>query len=71
MLLARMNADLHMAEDLKATDNGNPFVVFGEPDVRLLRPEGTARPDAGRAAAATPPRRAAAAWTSSTRGRAR
>ena len=45
VLLARMNADLHMAEDLKATNAANLFVIFGEPDVRLLPPEGAA-PDA-------------------------
>ncbi len=36
VLKARMNADLHMAEDLKNTGKGNLFVVFGEPDVELL-----------------------------------
>ncbi len=30
---ARMNPDLHMADDLKNTGKGNLFVVFGEPDV--------------------------------------
>ena len=35
ILKARMNAELHMATDLKATDKGNLFVVFGEPDVQL------------------------------------
>jgi adenine-specific DNA-methyltransferase len=35
ILKARMNADLHMAEDLKNTGKGNLFVVFGEPDIRL------------------------------------
>ena len=33
VLKARMNADLHMAEDLKNTGKGNLFVVFGEPDI--------------------------------------
>jgi adenine-specific DNA-methyltransferase len=33
VLKARMNADLHMAADLKATGKGNLFVVFGEPDI--------------------------------------
>ena len=33
ILKARMNPDLHMAEDLKNTGKGNLFVVFGEPDV--------------------------------------
>ena len=28
-----MNADLHMAEDLKNTGAGNLFVIFGEPDI--------------------------------------
>ena len=31
-----MNADLHMAEDLKNTGKGNLFVIFGEPDIDLL-----------------------------------
>jgi adenine-specific DNA-methyltransferase len=34
-LKARMNADLHMAEDLKATGKGNLFVIFGEPDIEV------------------------------------
>lgn len=37
VLKARMNADLHMAEDLKSTDKGNLFVIFGEPDIELVR----------------------------------
>lgn len=37
ILKARMNADLHMAEDLKATGKGNLFVVFGEPDIELKK----------------------------------
>ena len=36
VLKARMNADLHMAEDLKNTGRGNLFVIFGEPDISLL-----------------------------------
>ncbi|HWJ75034.1 MAG TPA: site-specific DNA-methyltransferase [Kaistia sp.] len=36
ILKARMNPDLHMAEDLKNTGKGNLFVVFGEPDVDLI-----------------------------------
>jgi adenine-specific DNA-methyltransferase len=36
VLQARMNADLHMAEDLKNTGKGNLFVIFGEPDITLL-----------------------------------
>jgi adenine-specific DNA-methyltransferase len=35
ILKARMNPDLHMADDLKNTGKGNLFVVFGEPDVEL------------------------------------
>jgi adenine-specific DNA-methyltransferase len=35
VLKARMNADLHMAEDLKNTGKGNLFVVFGEPDIQI------------------------------------
>ena len=35
VLKARMNADLHMAEDLKKTDKGNLFVIFGEPDIDI------------------------------------
>lgn len=37
VLKARMNADLHMAEDLKTTGKGNLFVIFGEPDIDLLK----------------------------------
>jgi adenine-specific DNA-methyltransferase len=41
VLKARMNADLHMAEDLKNTGKGNLFVIFGEPDITLLwEPDG-------------------------------
>ncbi|WP_441290272.1 site-specific DNA-methyltransferase [Sorangium sp. KYC3313] len=36
VLKARMNADLHMAGELKTTGKGNLFVVFGEPDITLL-----------------------------------
>jgi adenine-specific DNA-methyltransferase len=36
VLKARMNADLHMATDLKNTGKGNLFVIFGEPDVELV-----------------------------------
>ncbi len=39
ILKARMNADLHMAEDLKNTGKGNLFVVFGEPDIDILDAE--------------------------------
>lgn len=40
VLKARMNADLHMAEDLKNTGKGNLFVIFGEPDVDVLDTKG-------------------------------
>jgi adenine-specific DNA-methyltransferase len=36
VLKARMNADLQMAEDLKSTGKGNLFVIFGEPDLKLI-----------------------------------
>lgn len=36
ILHARMNADLHMAGDLKA-GGGNLFVVFGEPEIELQK----------------------------------
>ncbi|MBI3423378.1 MAG: site-specific DNA-methyltransferase, partial [Acidobacteria bacterium] len=36
ILKARMNADLHMADDLKNTGKGNLFVIFGEPDIEIL-----------------------------------
>ena len=35
ILKARMNADLHMAGELKSTGSGNLFVVFGEPDIEI------------------------------------
>ncbi len=44
VLKARMNADLHMAEDLKNTGKGNLFVVFGEPDIEIL-PANDGAPD--------------------------
>ena len=44
VLKARMNADLHMAEDLKSTGKGNLFVIFGEPDITLIdEPDGRMR----------------------------
>jgi len=39
VLKARMNADLHMADDLKNTGKGNLFVIFGEPDIDILSAE--------------------------------
>jgi adenine-specific DNA-methyltransferase len=40
VLKARMNADLHMADDLKNTGKGNLFIIFGEPDIDILDAEG-------------------------------
>ena len=40
VLKARMNADLHMAADLKTTDKANLFVVFGEPDIAIEKVAG-------------------------------
>jgi len=41
VIRARMNPDLHMADDLKNTGAGNLFVVFGEPDVEITKlPDG-------------------------------
>ena len=39
VLKARMNADLHMADDLKNTGKGNLFVIFGEPDIDIIEVE--------------------------------
>jgi len=39
ILKARMNADLHMSDDLKNTGKGNLFVIFGEPDIEILPAE--------------------------------
>ncbi len=40
VLKARMNADLHMAGELKNTGKGNLFVIFGEPDIDILDASG-------------------------------
>ncbi|MBH40716.1 MAG: site-specific DNA-methyltransferase [Chloroflexi bacterium] len=40
ILKARMNADLHMATDLKNTGSGNLFVIFGEPDIEIVSADG-------------------------------
>jgi adenine-specific DNA-methyltransferase len=37
VLKARMNADLHMSDDLKNTGKGNLFVIFGEPDITVSK----------------------------------
>ena len=47
VLKARMNADLHMADDLANTGKGNLFVIFGEPDIKI-RPADGDDPDTGR-----------------------
>jgi adenine-specific DNA-methyltransferase len=39
VLKARMNADLHMSDDLKNTGKGNLFVIFGEPDIEIIPAE--------------------------------
>jgi adenine-specific DNA-methyltransferase len=39
VLKARMNADLHMADNLKNTGKGNLFVIFGEPDIDIVDAE--------------------------------
>jgi adenine-specific DNA-methyltransferase len=40
VLKARMNADLHMAGELKNTGKGNLFVIFGEPDIEIREAKG-------------------------------
>ena len=47
VLKARMNADLHMAGELKNTGKGNLFVIFGEPDIDIV-PVGTEAADCPR-----------------------
>jgi adenine-specific DNA-methyltransferase len=37
VLKARMNPDLHMSGELKTTGSGNLFVVFGEPDIEIVK----------------------------------
>ena len=39
ILKARINADMHMAGDLKNTGSGNLFVIFGEPDIDIIPAE--------------------------------
>lgn len=39
VLKARINADMHMSEELKNTGKGNLFVIFGEPDIDILPAE--------------------------------
>ena len=47
VLKARMNADLHMAGELKNTGKGNLFVIFGEPDIDILDASGDDDADPG------------------------
>ena len=42
VLKARMNADLHMQQDLANSGKGNLFVIFGEPDIDILTVSGSA-----------------------------
>ena len=42
VLKARMNADLHMQQDLANSGKGNLFVIFGEPDIDILNVPGSA-----------------------------
>jgi adenine-specific DNA-methyltransferase len=39
-LKARMNQDLRIGDKLKATGAGNLFVIFGEPDLRVIKADG-------------------------------
>ena len=43
ILKARMNADLHQAQDFKKTDRANLFVVFGEPDIEIAPIDGNGK----------------------------
>ena len=45
ILKARMNADLHQAQDFKKTDRANLFVVFGEPDIEIAHTDGNGKGD--------------------------
>ncbi len=41
VLKARMNPDLHMADELKNTGSDNLFVIFGEPDIDIFLADST------------------------------
>jgi adenine-specific DNA-methyltransferase len=41
VLKARMNADLHMGGELKNTNKANLFVIFGEPDIEIVKVGGS------------------------------
>ena len=47
VLKARMNADLHMAGELKNTGAGNLFVIFGEPDIDIFPAHTSLSPSQG------------------------
>ena len=76
ILKARMNADLHMAGDLKNTGKGNLFAIFGEPDIEIIRSRTTAprrarsrsRSTASTYSTLTPAKSAATAPTASPAG---
>ena len=71
VLKARMNADLHMAGDLKNTSKGNLFVIFGEPDFDILEDATTASgcgSTASTSSTPTPEKCAATAQTASPAG---
>ena len=85
ILKARMNADLHMAQDFKKTSGANLFVVFGEPDIDILPANGGAdderlqvkingvdvyHPPAAKSAATRPAASPAGSWTRTTTKRA-
>ena len=55
VLKARMNADLHMAGELRNTGSGNLFVIFGEPDIDVLRLRRRAGAGAGERRGRVPP----------------
>ena len=57
VLKARLNADLHMADELKNTGKGNLFVTFGEPDIDIL-------PVGGEDRSLLSPTRSPTAWRS-------
>lgn len=40
ILKARIDPDLHMADELKNTGKGNLFVIFGEPDIDIIEAAG-------------------------------
>ncbi len=43
ILKARMNADLHQAQDFKKTNRANLFVIFGEPDIEIVPTDGNGK----------------------------